>query len=256
MNWQDINGNWVLVPPRSIATIHFLGGAFVATTPQLTYRRLLESLADQGYAIIATPFTPDFDHFRLAQTVLQQFEHTLTQLHQSRGLKRFLPVYGLGHSMGCKLHLLIGSLYPVERAGNILMSFNNEQADRAIPFMEMLRPVVPVEFTPTPWETNHLIQARYQVRRNLLVRFRDDTLDQTPSLAGLLDTRFPQLTTLYRQAGNHLTPLGPDLKWQTGAAFSPVDAMGQWFRQEVYRELAQLERTILNWLEPTRINQS
>jgi hypothetical protein len=36
-----------------------------------------------------------------------------------------LPIYGLGHSMGCKVHLLINSLWQVERAGNIYMSFNN-----------------------------------------------------------------------------------------------------------------------------------
>ena len=254
IHWQVISGNWVLLPRRPIAIIHFLGGAFVATTPQLTYRRLLEFLADQGYAIVATPFTPDFDHFYLAQTTLNQLEQTLTHLSQSLQLKRFLPIYGLGHSMGCKLHLLIGSLYAVHRAGNVLISFNNEQANQAIPGMEFLRPMVPLEFAPTPHETQTLIRDRYQIRRNLLVKFADDTLDHTQRLASLLEPKFPQLVTVYRQPGNHLTPLGPDLQWQTGSAFSPFDALGQWLRQEVYRELAQLERTILHWLDPVRIN--
>ncbi|MGJ3253883.1 MAG: DUF1350 family protein, partial [Elainellaceae cyanobacterium] len=33
MDWQEISGNWVLIPPRPTAIVHFLGGAFVATAP-------------------------------------------------------------------------------------------------------------------------------------------------------------------------------------------------------------------------------
>ena len=46
-----------------------------------------------------------------------------------------LPVYGVGHSMGCLQHLLISARYAsTSRAGNILMSFNNKPATDAIPF--------------------------------------------------------------------------------------------------------------------------
>ena len=45
MDWLSISGNWVLIPPRPQAILHFLGGAFVATLPHLTYRCLLEELA-------------------------------------------------------------------------------------------------------------------------------------------------------------------------------------------------------------------
>jgi hypothetical protein len=40
------------------------------------------------------------------------------------------------------------------------------------------------------------------------------------------------------------------LKWQPGSSFTPFDAIGQWMRQEIYRELSQLEKTILLWLDP------
>ena len=50
--------------------------------------------------------------------------------------------------------------------------------------------------------------------------------------------------------GNHLTPLGQDIKWQPGKEFNPIDALGQWFRQEVYRDLNELNRTIAFWLNP------
>ena len=32
-----------------------------------------------------------------------------------------LPIVGMGHSLGCLLQLLIGSRYPVQNAGNVLM---------------------------------------------------------------------------------------------------------------------------------------
>jgi len=50
--------------------------------------------------------------------------------------------------------------------------------------------------------------------------------------------------------GTHTTPLGQNIKWQTGATFTPFDAFGPWFKQEVYRDLNQLKRVILLWLSP------
>jgi hypothetical protein len=250
MTWQEVSGNWVLLPSRPVALIHFLGGAFVATAPQATYRRLLECLSRHGYGIIATPFINTLDHTVIAQEVQQSFERTLKLLHSSLRLRRFLPIYGLGHSMGCKLHLLIGSLFSVQRAGNILISFNNYSARRAIPLVESLTFVTSLEFSPTPEETNRLIQEHYQVRRNLLVHFTQDDIDQTPLLRALLQKRFPEMIAVQKLAGNHLTPLGPDINWQAGTTFTPLDALGQWMRQEIYRDLYQLEQAILLWLDP------
>ncbi|MDX2098529.1 MAG: DUF1350 family protein [Leptolyngbyaceae cyanobacterium bins.59] len=265
LDWQEIAGNWVLIPPRQVAIVHFLGGAFVATAPHITYRLLLEHLAEQGYAVVATPFVNTLDHRAIAQQVLESFDRTLTEM-QSRNLlrKRYLPIYGLGHSMGCKLHLLIGSLFPVDRAGNILVSFNNYAARDAIPLVEQFsaaRDAIPlmnqfsssfsVEFTPSPIETTQIIAKDYQVRRNLLVQFNNDTIDQTKALSQLLSERFPGMVTFQQLVGNHLTPLGQDvMRWKPGASFTPLDAIGQWMKQEVYRDLNQLKRSILLWLNP------
>lgn len=252
MDWQEVSGNWVLIPPRPKAIIHFLGGAFVATAPQLTYRWLLEEVAGQGYAIVATPFVNTLDHIEIARDTLNKFENALDRLQVTGRLrKRYLPIYGMGHSMGCKLHLLIGSLFDVERAGNILISFNNYAAREAIPIVEQISPVLNVEFTPSPKETNRLVQDAYQVPRNLLVKFAGDTIDQTLLLQKLLQCRFPEMVTVQTLAGNHQTPLGQDVSWPVGQVFTPFDALGQWFKQEVYRELNQLKRTILLWLSPT-----
>lgn len=248
MNWQEISGNWVYTPPHSIGIVHFLGGAFVATAPQITYRFLLEHLGQQGYTVIATPFVNTLDHRAIAQEVLERFEQCLTVLRATVIRKQYLPIYGLGHSMGSKLHLLIGSLFPVERAGNILISFNNFPARRSIPLIEQVN--VDVEFTPSPRETTRLVAAHYCVRRNLLIRFRKDEIDQTRSITQVLQQRFPDMVTVKILSGNHLTPLGQEVNWRAGKEYSPLDALGQWVKQELYRDLNQLKQEMSRWLNP------
>jgi Protein of unknown function (DUF1350) len=267
MAWQEIFGNWVLIPDRPIGVIHFLGGAFVAAAPHLTYRRLLEFFADKGYVIVATPFINTFDHESIAETVLWSFNRALKLLQDRYDLSSALPIYGLGHSMGCKLHLLIGSLFePVDRSGNILMSFNNFGAKEAIPFMEQMAAMpflnqfaaaAPMgEFTPSPEQTNRIVAHNYLVRRNLLIKFANDSLDQSLPLASLLEAVHPGMITTQRLKGNHLTPLGQDVKLQAGNVLNPpilnpFETMGQLFRQEFFKELAQVEQTIDRWLNPT-----
>ncbi|MBD2567529.1 DUF1350 family protein [Anabaena lutea] len=251
MDWKEIRGNWVVIPRNPIGIIHFLGGAFVATAPHLTYRWLLEQFAEKGYVVIATPFINTLDHSAIAQSVLLNFERTLERLYDSGELRKlYLPTYGVGHSMGCKLHLLIGSRFKVERAGNILISFNNYTAREAIPLVEQLNSTLAIEFTPTPTETNQLVQDSYQIRRNLIIKFSNDNLDQSTALTKILQNRFPEMVTVQTLSGNHTTPLGQDIKWQPGTSFTPFDALGQWFKQEVYRDLNQLKKSLLLWLNP------
>jgi Protein of unknown function (DUF1350) len=256
MDWQEIYGGWVLVPDRQpIGIVHFLGGAFVATAPQVTYRWLLEELGRSGYVVIATPFINTFDHLAIVREVLNRFEAILDRLQFNNVLgKRYLPIYGIGHSMGCKLHLLIGSLFSVDRAGNILISFNNYPARRAIPFVEQLEidSFFNLEFSPSPAETNEIIADRYSVRRNLLVKFTNDELDQTINLNPILQERFPSMIAMLKLPGNHLTPLSQKINWQTGNVFTPLDAFGQWIKQELSRDLANLKQEILRWLNPVQ----
>ncbi|MBW4652588.1 MAG: DUF1350 family protein [Kaiparowitsia implicata GSE-PSE-MK54-09C] len=270
MEWREIAGNWVLIPSQPEAIIHFLGGAFVATAPQLTYRTLLEFLAEQGYVVIATPFVNTLDHGAIALDTLRSFRRALDYVQTRLVSRPYLPIYGLGHSLGCKLHLLIGSQYQQERAGNIFMAFNNYSARRAVPFAEQVyqfssqfseftsqllqlypnAPNLDVEFTPSPDETFAMIGDRYPIPRNLLLKFTKDDIDQTRPLHDVLLPRFPDMTTVKILKGNHLTPLGQDVKWQAGSTFTPFDAIGQFVRQEVTRDLNQLKKAILMWLNP------
>ncbi|MFM7471415.1 MAG: DUF1350 family protein [Nodosilinea sp.] len=252
MEWQEVSGNWILAPTRPIAMLHFLGGAFVATAPSLTYGWLLENLAQAGYLVVATPFLNGFDHEAIAETVLINFLQAQDYLYRSvLPPGAALPVYGLGHSMGCKLHLLINSLWEVERRGNIYISFNNYPAQAAIPLWEQLgqlNPSLSLEFTPSPPATLALIAEDYPVSRNLLIKFRNDNLDQTRSLSEVLVGRFPHSTAVRILPGTHTTPIAQDIAWQPGQSFTPLDALGQFLKQEWYRDLQQLKKDLVRWL--------
>ncbi|AGF50910.1 slr1699 [Synechocystis sp. PCC 6803] len=274
MEWREISGSWVLVPPQPIAVVHFLGGAFVGTAPNVAYRWLLTELGKAGYVVVATPFVNTFDHQAIARSVLNRFEIILERLQKQGEITTgLLPVYGLGHSLGCKLHLLIGSLYEVERAGNILVAFNNYPVKQAIPFGEQLAQLqldkfltgvqkqlrqlnlqvdLNFEFTPSPEETNLLIAENYRVRRNLLIKFSNDDIDQTLGLRPILNQQTADLVAYCPLPGNHLTPLGQDIQWETGQEFSPLDAVGQWLKNSLSQDLRRLQKEILRWLEPTR----
>lgn len=175
-NWREVEGCWVLWPPEGSlprALVHFTGGAFVGAAPQLTYRPLLEALADRGALVVATPYATSFDHLKAADEVgLERlpllfnatgcycrwgaFGTCLVASHRcavrraegtcvptgclqvyfkfARCLKQLgptatsLPAYGLGHSLGSLMQLLLCSRYLLGRAGNVLMASNNRPA--------------------------------------------------------------------------------------------------------------------------------
>lgn len=240
-NWEEIEGAWVLRPNKEnlSAVVHFVGGIFVGAAPQLTYRLFLERLSERGFLVIATPFASGFDHFRISDEVQFKFDRCLRALQDN---VRDLPTFGVGHSLGTVIHLLIGARYAVQRTGNVFMSFNNKEASLAIPFFSpvivpmaqsfgpilsqltsspairrgaeialkqlesvsppLLKQILPLveqlpplymdlvkgreDFMPRPNETRRLIKSYYGVNRNLLVKFKDDTIDETPVLAQVL----------------------------------------------------------------------
>lgn len=266
MIWQETAGSWYLLPAEPVGIVHFLGGAFVGTAPQLTYKWLLEQIAEAGFAIITTPFVNGFDHLAIARQVLNRFENIVERLQASQRLG-YLPVYGVGHSMGCKIHLLINSLFNVQRAGNVLISYNNFPVKRSIPLLDQLDAVPFLdqfdfnvneaidnfEFIPTPNETNDIIKTSYQTRRNLLIKFENDTIDQTTDLSPILLERFPNMVVSRKLSGNHLTPLGQEINWQVGEGFAPLEAFGQWMKQEFSQDLVVLKKEVCRWLNPTGV---
>ncbi|KAK4258269.1 hypothetical protein QN277_007736 [Acacia crassicarpa] len=265
-NWSEVEGAWVLRPrsttPKFVA--HFVGGIFVGAAPQLTYRWFLERLSEKGVLIIATPYASGFDHFHIADEVQFKFDRCYRMLQETI---QDLPTFGVGHSLGSVVHLLIGSRYAVQRCGNVLMAFNNKQASSAIPFFSpvlvpmaqsigpllsdiissptirvgaemtlkqlenvspsIMKQVLPLveqlpplymdlakgreDFTPKPEETRRIIRSYYGVSRNLLIKFNDDLIDETSTLAQVLSSEAAissQLDMSIRKlAGDHGLPL-------------------------------------------------
>jgi hypothetical protein len=62
--------------------------------------------------------------------------------------------------------------------------------------------------------------------------------------------RFPEQTTVQILNGSHTTPIAQEISWQPGESFTPIDALGQFVKQEFYRDLNQLRQTLLVWLSP------
>ncbi|KNA15472.1 hypothetical protein SOVF_098050 isoform B [Spinacia oleracea] len=131
-NWSEVEGAWVLGPTHSKpwSIVHFIGGIFVGAAPQLAYRSFLERLCEKGILVIATPYASGFDHFSIADEVQFKFDRCLRSLQETVG---DLPTFGIGHSLGSVVHLLIGSRYAVQRNGNVFMAFNNKDPSQAIP---------------------------------------------------------------------------------------------------------------------------
>ena len=128
--WRRLGDCWVLWPRQTRGVVEFLGGSYLAATPQISYRRLLEGLADQGLAVHAWSYVPGFDHQLQAREAWDAMRQARSRLEQRDG-RRWTPVR-LGHSLGCKLHLLA----PDGGRGSrslIALSFNNFTADQSIP---------------------------------------------------------------------------------------------------------------------------
>ncbi|MFN5696589.1 MAG: DUF1350 family protein, partial [Cyanobacteriota bacterium] len=68
------------------------------------------------------------------------------------------------------------------------------------------------EFSPSPRETLRLAGSTYRQRRNLLVRFLRDDLDQSPRLLEALQQRPGDASQLLELPGDHLTPASAGLR--------------------------------------------
>jgi hypothetical protein len=134
--WYDMNGCQVLLPtndkiPKAI--IHFIGGFVVGSAPSLAYGTMLSMLADRGFLIVATPYSPiATNHDEVTLDIVQKFKgcyYSALPTLLGNSLEA-IPVIGLSHSLGGKLTTLICSrkeerkLLP-SRAANVFLSFNN-----------------------------------------------------------------------------------------------------------------------------------
>ncbi len=233
--WRQQGSLWCLEPVERLGLVEFIGGSYLAATPQLSYRRLLEALSRLGLAIHAWSYVPGFDHQAQATEAWRAFRQARTA-----GSGGAVPVLRLGHSLGCKLHLLAPDAGR-GCSGLVALSFNNFSADRSIPLLADLAPRLGVrtEFSPAPEETLRLVGQLYRQPRNLLLRFGDDRLDQSSRLLGVLQQRPHDASRLEQQPGDHLTPASAGLR---------QSVLGSWADDpRRQRQIDQLAATIEAW---------
>lgn len=118
--------------------------------------------------------------------------------------------------------------------------FNNVNNSIGIPGVSMARDTVDAvmrsvketlnsqqrDFTPDPQATLALAGARFAVKRNLVVSFDDDEIDDGADLIAILKARFGQQSNavVMQRAlpGTHLTPVAPDFSNSTFASLGNV----------------------------------
>ena len=101
-----------------------------------------------------------------------------------------IPSIRIGHSLGCKLHLI-----SPDGGRNcdkfISISFNNFSANKSIPLLKQIAQKLEFrsEFSPSPERTFRIIEKTYNQKNNFLIKFNSDQLDQTNKLLSCLKSR-------------------------------------------------------------------
>ena len=235
--WRQADDLWLLDPPQpACGLIEFIGGSYLAATPQLSYRRLLESLGRLGWRIHAWSYVPGFDHQQQANAAWRRFRSARPS---------DLQPLRLGHSLGCKLQLLAPD-GGRGCSGLVALSFNNFSAERSVPLLAELGQQLNFrsEFSPSPQETLELVGRNYRQSHNLLVRFNRDGIDQSARLLGVLQARPGDASTLLELSGDHLAPASGGLRRQLLGAWADAP--------QRIRVIEQLADAISGWSPHTR----
>ena len=261
-SWRQRGALWCLSPRSGSlrGLIEFIGGSYLAATPQVSYRRLLEALSALGWRIHAWSYVPGFDHQLQANEAWRLFRQerqrwlespSMDLPHQGRATAGLVggasrgagpAVLRLGHSLGCKLHLLAPD---AGRGceGLAALAFNNFSAERSVPLLAEVGQQFGFrsEFSPSPAETLRLVSGQYHQPRNLVVRFDRDGLDQSGRLLAALRQRSEDASQLLELPGDHLTPASAGLRRRL---------LGEWADDPSrQRQVDGLARRIEDWWE-------
>jgi hypothetical protein len=179
---------------------------------------------------------PGFDHQSQANEAWRTFRRARAVV----GGDGTTPRLRLGHSLGCKLHLLA----PDGGRGCealVALSFNNFSAERSVPLLAEMGQQFGFrsEFSPSPEQTLRQVRESYRQPRNLLVRFRRDGLDESPPLLAALNARPGDASELVELPGDHLTPASAGVRRQL---------LGDWADDPArVRQIGQLGDRIVAW---------
>ena len=200
---NNVSCQW---PSRPVGLIEIIGGSYISIKPEVAYKRLISGLLQRNFAVHSWSYIPNFDHQLQANQAWKQFRQSRKVLEKKVGLIQ--KSIRLGHSLGCKLHLLAPD-GGRNCNGLVAISFNNFKAEKSIPMLKKIskRLKFQTEFSPSPLETLNLIKEHYDQMNNLLISFKTDNLDQNNLLLELLKKRDSDKSKIIKLDGNHLTPV-------------------------------------------------
>ncbi|CAN0499065.1 unnamed protein product, partial [Ectocarpus sp. 8 AP-2014] len=101
----------------------------------------------EGFLVVATRVRlNEFNHDQLACDVARDFRVAYRDVEAlyGRAAMRRIPLFGVGHSLGAKVHVLL-NCYPEvmdvarRRKANVIISFNNFPAKDSVPLINELR---------------------------------------------------------------------------------------------------------------------
>ena len=210
--------------PKKI--IEFIGGSYLATKPDFTYKRFIENLLKKNFAVHAYRYLPQFDHQEISIKAWKDFK-TCKKILFKR-LSNKIDTIRIGHSLGCKLHLI-----SPDGGRNcekfISISFNNFEANKSIPFLKDISKSLDFrsEFSPSPKRTLEIIENTYIQNKNLLIKFNSDKLDQTEILLSSLQKRDQDNSKGLLLKGNHTLIASAGLR---------EDLIGEWADNHLKRK--------------------
>ena len=210
--------------PKKI--VEFIGGSYLATRPDFAYKRFIENLLKKNYAVHAYRYVPQFDHQEISFKAWKDFKSCKEVLFKR--LSKELKIVRVGHSLGCKLHLI-----SPDGGRNcekfISISFNNFSANKSIPLLKNISKKLDfrTEFSPSPKRTLKIINDTYIQNKNLLIKFDDDKLDQTESLLSALKLRANDNSKGLLMKGNHTLIASAGLR---------EDLLGEWADDDLKRK--------------------
>ena len=210
--------------PKKI--IEFIGGSYLATRPDFAYKRFIENLLKKNYAVHAYRYIPQFDHQEISSNAWKDFKMCKKVL--SKRINKELKTVRVGHSLGCKIHLI-----SPDGGRNcekfISISFNNFSANKSIPLLKNISKKLEFrsEFSPSPNRTLKIINNTYIQNKNLLIKFDDDKLDQTESLLSALKFRANDNSKGILMKGNHTLIASAGLR---------EDLLGEWADDDLKRK--------------------
>ena len=224
----DVSCQW---PSRPIGLIELIGGSYISIKPEVTYKRLITGLLQRNFAVHSWSYIPNFDHQLQANQAWKNFRQSRKVLEKRVGL---IPKsIRLGHSLGCKLQLLSPD-GGRNCNGLVAISFNNFKADKSIPLLKKMSQKLnfQTEFSPSPSETLNLIRENYEQVNNLLIKFKNDNLDQNDLLFKSLKERPSDKSKIILLDDNHLTPVSVGLRekllksnFQSSSKYEKIDLL-------------------------------